>query len=378
METSELSSWEIALNEFIYVGGALFLIIAFVALLTGVVKEYVPQGKLQKKLAKHEKHGPLVGSLLGTLTPFCSASMVPVVMSMVSMGASIGTIFGFLISAPLCNFVVVGVIFTVFGFKVAAIYLLLTLGGAMLSGYLIGLSPLRHTGVKRELFNGETPSAGSCEEPSTQATQTCGETPVTSKGCAEPVASSCDAPIAAHCETAVTMTPAVNSCDMAFAAANEVATEAPSCGAAPVTCGGKATNSRMQNALGFAFALFKKIMPYVLVGAFISALSAAFLPAELVEKYVGGDNWFAIPIAAVIGIPLYLRIEMAIPLLQVLISKGMGMGAAMAVLIGGTGASLPEIAIISSILRPKAVVAFVVSVVVIAITGGVVFSVVGL
>jgi uncharacterized membrane protein YraQ (UPF0718 family) len=124
----------------------------------------------------------------------------------------------------------------------------------------------------------------------------------------------------------------------------------------------------------FAWMLFKRIIPYVLIGAVISALSAAFLPADLVEKYIGDDTWYAVPVAATIGVPLYLRIEMAIPLLQVLIAKGMGMGAAMALLIGGTGASLPEIAIISSILRPKAVVAFVMTVITIALVGGVIFS----
>ena len=74
--------------------------------------------------------------------------------------------------------------------------------------------------------------------------------------------------------------------------------------------------------------------------------------------------------------PLYLRIEMALPLLQVLIAKGMGMGAAMALLIGGTGASLPEIAIISSVLKPKAVVAFVVTVLTLAMIGGGLFVVI--
>lgn len=127
---------------------------------------------------------------------------------------------------------------------------------------------------------------------------------------------------------------------------------------------------RLRGALRFARALFKRIIPYVLIGALISALSAAFLPAEIVETYVGGESWYAIPIAAVIGVPLYLRIEMAIPLLQVLIAKGMSMGPAMALLIGGTGASLPEIAIISSVLKPKAVAAFVVTVTSLAMIGG--------
>ncbi len=370
MESNQLSNWQVALNEFVYVGGALVLIIAAVALLTGFVKEFVPQDKMQKKLAKHEKHGPLLGSMLGTLTPFCSASMVPVVMSMVTMGASIGTIFGFLISAPLCNFVVVGVIFTVFGFKVAALYLAITLGGAILSGYLIGLSPLRHTGIKRGLFGGE-------EGESASNTAGCG-TEIDEVNVAASCSASTENVSEFSTQNAMQLNASVSSCESVIATGCSASIPASSCSTVPNVCGGNTSNNAVNNALRFAFALFKKIMPYVLVGAFISALSAAFLPAELVEKYVGGDNWYAIPIAAVVGIPLYLRIEMAIPLLQVLITKGMGMGPAMAVLIGGTGASLPEIAIISSILRPKAVIAFVVSVVTIAITGGIVFTVVGL
>lgn len=146
---------------------------------------------------------------------------------------------------------------------------------------------------------------------------------------------------------------------------------------APFTSAEKVPHKeRLKLAMRFARALFRRIIPYVLIGAVISALSAAFLPAEIVEKYIGDDSWYAIPVAAGIGVPLYLRIEMALPLLQVLIEKGMGMGAAMALLIGGTGASLPEIAIISSVLRPKAVVAFVITVISLAVIGGVIFSVV--
>ncbi len=330
--------WSVALDEFIHVGGALIVIIAVVSVLTGIIREYIPQEKLQKKLAKHENRGPLMGALLGTLTPFCSASMVPVVMGMVEMGASMGMIFGFLISAPLCNFVVVGIIFATFGWKVTAIYLAVTFGGAILAGSVIGMTPLRNA-VRRDI----PARAPACT----------GE-PV--PACADPAA-------------ALAMSGTAPSCGVA----------ASPCGAAPAAAADANPShaDRLRASLPFARALFKRIIPYVLVGAVISALSAAFLPAELVETYVGNDSWYAIAVAAVIGVPLYLRIEMAVPLLQVLIAKGMGMGAAMALLIGGTGASLPEIAIISSVLKPKAVAAFVVTVLLLAMAGGAIFVVIG-
>ena len=344
------SPWTLAFNEFLHVGGALVVIIAVVSVVTGIIREYIPQEKLQKKLAKHENRGPLMGALLGTLTPFCSASMVPVVMGMAEMGASMGTIFGFLISAPLCNFVVVGLILATFGFKVTLIYIAITLGGAVLVGYLIGLTPLKHA-VRRDMT---APATGCSAAPA----PSCGATPAPTCGGTPAMATaSCSATPASVCDD--TGMPIVLSADTATS-----------------THATLPHAQRIRASMPFALALFKRIIPYVLIGAVISALSAAFLPAEIVEKYVGSDSWYAIPIAAGIGVPLYLRIEMALPLLQVLIAKGMGMGAAMALLIGGTGASLPEIAIISSVLKPKAVVAFVVTVLTLAMIGGGLFVVI--
>lgn len=380
----EKSSWALALDELLHVGGALVLIIAVVAVLTGIIREYIPQEKLQKKLAKNEKRGPLVGALLGTLTPFCSASMVPVVMGMIEMRASMGMVFGFLISAPLCNFVVVGLIIAIFGWQVALLYLALTLGGAILSGYIIEKTPLKSAVRRIE----EVPASGSCGAATASA---CSAAPspaanacVDSVSAAAVCADSITAGTACQASESVTedctadSTPACNSGNtlaMDSGSGKLNACIASTC--APFTStAAVAHKERLKLAMRFAWALFKKIIPYVLIGALISALSAAFLPADIVEKYIGKDSWYAIPVAAGIGVPLYLRIEMALPLLQVLIAKGMGMGAAMALLIGGTGASLPEIAIISSVLKPKAVVAFVITVITLAMIGGVVFSVV--
>ncbi|WP_312993599.1 permease, partial [Chryseobacterium flavum] len=133
------------------------------------------------------------------------------------------------------------------------------------------------------------------------------------------------------------------------------------------------SNPKLNEAFSFGWALFKRILPYVLIGAVISAALVAFVPDTWIQKYLGNDSPLAIPIAAGIGVPLYLRIEMAIPILKALIVKGMSMGAAIALIIGGTGASLPEIALISSMLKPKAIMAFILSVMTMAIVGGFIF-----
>ncbi|WP_167495989.1 MULTISPECIES: permease [Shewanella] len=328
----DINKITIALNEFIHVGGALIIVIAVVSVLTGFMREYIPQDKLQKKLVKHEKWGPLLGALFGMLTPFCSASVVPVTMGMATMGVSLGTLLSFLISAPLCNFIVLAMIFATFGLKVTLSYLAITLFAAIFGGWFITKTPWRNE-IKRggELETKTAPPRCSASIAKTQScatsqpAQTCGS-------------------INSGCDSSATLTMV------------------------------DVIPSKSTNALRFAWALFKKIIPYVLLGALISGVSAAYLSADIVEKYVGGDNVFSILIAAVIGVPVYLRIEMAIPLLKVLIVKGMGMGPAMALIIGGTGASLPEIALVSAVLKPKAVVAFVSIILTTAIIGGLLFQ----
>ena len=322
MNTEKLA---IAFNEFIHVGGALVLIIAAVSILTGIMREFIPQEKLQKKLTKHERWGSLLGAGLGMLTPFCSASVVPVTMGMATMGASLGTVMSFLISAPLCNFIVLAMVYAAFGIKVTAIYLVITFTAAVLGGWLISKSPWKNEIKRGDELEG-TKAGASCSENSVPSSaNTCGAS-----------MSSCSSTVSAKA--------------------------------------GDSEPSKLHRALRFAWALFKRIIPYVLLGSLISGLSAAYLSADLVEKYVGGDNILSIVIAALIGVPLYLRIEMAIPLLKVLIVKGMGIGPAMALIIGGTGASLPEIALVSAVLKKKAVFAFVFIVLTTAILGGLIFQ----
>lgn len=334
----------VAFNEFTHVGGGLVLIIAAVSVLTGLMREYVPQEKLRKKINKHDRWGTLLGASFGLLTPFCSAAVVPVTMGMASMGASLGTVLSFLISAPLCNFIVLALVYATFGLKITAVYFAITFSAAVLGGWLISKSPWKNE-IKRGDELEDAKKVPSCSTSSSAVTTTCGT--ATTASC-----ENANQPIAQEPCGEISM-----SCDSSAAMAIE-----------------SIQPSRINNVMKTAIALFKRIVPYVLLGALISGLSAAYLPAELVEKYVGGDDMLSIIIAAVIGVPLYLRIEMAIPLLKVLILKGMGLGPALALIIGGTGASLPEIALVSSVLKPKAVIAFVTIVLTTAIIGGAIFQ----
>ncbi|MCL6611161.1 MAG: permease [Peptococcaceae bacterium] len=107
-----------------------------------------------------------------------------------------------------------------------------------------------------------------------------------------------------------------------------------------------------------------------------SSSQVRFVPEELVVKIAGTGNPFAIPVAALIGVPMYIRAETIIPISAVLLDKGMSMGAVMALVIGGAGASIPETIILASIFRRELVISFILAVLAVAILAGYFFDLV--
>jgi uncharacterized protein len=127
---------------------------------------------------------------------------------------------------------------------------------------------------------------------------------------------------------------------------------------------------RIRRAFGFAWALFKHIVLYLIIGAAIGAAIYGFVPQDLIVRVAGPDNPLAIPIAAVIGIPMYIRAETIIPISAVLLGKGMGVGVVVALIIGGAGMSIPEISLLAAIFKKKLVVVFIAVILVVAILAG--------
>ena len=133
---------------------------------------------------------------------------------------------------------------------------------------------------------------------------------------------------------------------------------------------GTDARSRMQRSAGFAFSLFRQLMPYLLIGAGIGAFIHGFVPTEIISRIAGPDNPLAVPVAAIIGIPIYIRAETMIPIGLALIEKGMSVGAVLALVIGGAGASIPELTLLSAIFEKKLLAAFVLTIFGIAVAAG--------
>jgi len=119
------------------------------------------------------------------------------------------------------------------------------------------------------------------------------------------------------------------------------------------------------------------ILPYLFIGVAVGAGIYGYLPkGETIAQYAGEGNMFAVPIASVVGIPLYIRAETAIPIAMSLISKGVGMGTAIALIIGGAGMAIPEMTMLAKIFKRKLLISFIGVIFLVAVITGYAFNII--
>jgi uncharacterized membrane protein YraQ (UPF0718 family) len=157
----------------------------------------------------------------------------------------------------------------------------------------------------------------------------------------------------------------------------QTAYQAPEASPCTASCGSQKTvPSKWKTIWDSSWADFKKVLPYLIGGIGLGSMIYGFMPTELVAKFANDNNPFAIPVAAIIGIPLYIRAEAVIPLSAALAAKGMGLGAVMALIIGSAGASLTEEILLKSIFHNKMIIAFLMVILSMAMGAGFLYSVV--
>jgi len=96
----------------------------------------------------------------------------------------------------------------------------------------------------------------------------------------------------------------------------------------------------------------------VVVGIGIGAVMHGYIPNDFLVKYAGPSNPFAVPIAVLVGVPLYSNAAGVIPLVSVLVEKGMAMGTVLAFMMAVVGLSLPEAIILRKVLKPKLIAVY--------------------
>ncbi|EZT42065.1 permease [Staphylococcus aureus] len=136
------------------------------------------------------------------------------------------------------------------------------------------------------------------------------------------------------------------------------------------------TGSRFKQALNDAWAFLYPMLPYLFIGVFIGAFIYGFIPEAFITKYASGDGFISVLIASVIGIPMYIRPETMLPIAEALVSKGMSLGTVVALIIGGAGASIPEVVLLSKLFKKKFVISFVIAILVVAIATGLIVNII--
>ncbi|MDO9571998.1 MAG: permease [Hydrogenophaga sp.] len=276
-----------SLQFFFYDTPKVLLLLTGVVFVMGMVNTWFTPERTRALLAGRT-HGVANGmaSALGVVTPFCSCSSVPLFIGFVQAGVPLGVTFSFLITAPMVDTVALTLLFSLFGWKVALLYV----GFGMLLGIVVGLI----MGAMK---------------------------------------------LERHLEDWVREMPQVSS---------EV--EAQQLG----------MTDRIAAGMASVREIVGKVWPYVLGGIAVGAGIHGFVPAEFLASFMGKDAaWWSVPLAVVMGVPMYANTAGILPVIEALTAKGAAMGTALAFMMSVVALSLPEMIILRKVLKLRLIVIFV-------------------
>jgi uncharacterized membrane protein YraQ (UPF0718 family) len=324
---------------FIYGFMELSILFLGVSFLVEVINVFVSPQKVKKVLSSN-KGGYLIASSLGSLTPFCSCSTIPLTLGLLKAKAAFGPIMTFLFTSPLLNPIVITVFWSAFGYEVTLTYALIAFFVSIFSGFVLEKFGFEKF-IKKEIFEEDQQMQSSCCDSSS---------PQTTTAC-------CDDN---NKNTTVSFTP--------IAKQNVSCCETQK----PVFSVNKPQNKQKkqskwkqvsdQNLMQKTWKQFLSFAPYIAIGIGIGAFVHGFVPKELLTQYAGADNPLAIIVAALIGIPLYIRASSMVGMAPALLDGGVSMGAILALTVAGAGASLPEMIMLKKIFKLPIMIFFLVAV----------------
>lgn len=310
MSTEFMNMAQETLNMFMFLAVELTILYLVISYAVGILQEFVNKERVQALLASKNGRGYFIAAALGAITPFCSCSTIPFLKGLLKARAGFGPTVVFLLSSPLLNPIIIGILAVTFSVQLAIFYFVIAMVVSISAGVLLEKLGFEKY-VRPEAYEEEQKTCGSTCNPDTKQPS--------------------------------------------------VAIE---------------KTNRWVKIWHSTWKDFKKTLPYLLVGVSVGAIIYGFVPTDLIVEYAGENKWYAIPIAAVIGIPLYIRASAIIPLSAGLVKKGMAMGSVMALIIGSAGASLTEVILLRSIFKNQMIAAFLMVVLGMAMTAGYLYSIV--
>lgn len=356
-----LNNFVVAGKFFLVIAGELILIFVAVSFIIGLLMEYLPPSRVRDYLSnKLSWVQYLLGSGLGAITPFCSCSTVPITAGLLKGGVPFGPIMAFLFASPVLNPIIIALLLSLLGIKATVVYVVVTFVGSMVAAYV-----LSRLGMESQV----KPLAGIQASCCAEETQSRASAPKTL-----PMAGGCCSSESVQPATFITLPTFQSSSACCSGDAVSTVQNLPSSTCCSVSFETEATQmpfkEKIKRASVSAVDTFKGVFWYLLLGAGIGAFIYGFFPQDLVVRVAGPGNPWSIPVAALIGVPMYIRAETVIPISAALVGKGMGVGTVLALIIGGAGASIPEMIILGSMFRKKLIFAFALNVFLVAVVAG--------
>ncbi len=275
-----------AVAFFLYDVPKILLLLSGMIFVITIIRTFFSAERTRQVLGgKRAGVGNVLAALLGIVTPFCSCSAVPLFIGFVESGIPLGVTFSFLISAPVINEVAVVLLFGMFGWKVATLYVISGLTMAIAAGMVIGRLRMER-----------------------------------------------------YVEDFVWQ--------IQFKAAQDES--------------GRVTwDERIARARQAVQEIVGKVWPFVVVGIGVGAGIHGYVPTDALAEIMGRSAWWSVPIAVLIGVPLYSSAAGMIPVVSALIEKGAALGTALAFMMAVVGVSLPETIILRRVLKPQLLAVFV-------------------
>lgn len=268
-----------AVAFFLYDTPKVLMLLVLVVFGVGVVRSFFTPERSRRLLAgRHAAAGTLAAALLGVVTPFCSCSAVPLFIGFVTTGVPLGVTFTFLLASPMVNEVALALLFGLFGWRIAGLYLALGLGLAVTAGWAIGALRLERW-VEPWVF----------ASPATQG------------------------------------------------AAGDAT---PTSWRQRLDAGGEAVRD-----------IVGRVWPYVVAGIAVGAGIHGYVPEDFMASFMGRQAWWSVPIAVLVGVPLYANAAGIIPVVQALLGKGAALGTVLAFMMAVIALSLPEMVILRRVLK---------------------------
>ncbi len=276
----ELSlGWVGALQFFIYDVIKIFILLSVLIFLVSYIQSYFPPERTKRILGKFNGLlAKVIAALLGTVTPFCSCSSIPIFIGFTSAQVPLGVSFSFLISSPMVDLGSIVLLMSIFNAKVGLAYVLLGLVVAVIGAYII--QALKMDDQVEDFIRQIKPLQENEEEEITQ-------------------------------------------------------------------------KARWAYALEQVKITIKKVAPYVLIGVGIGAFIHNFIPQAWVEGLLGGRHWYSVPLATLVGVPMYADIFGTIPIAESLLAKGAGLGTVLSFMMAVTTLSLPSMIMLRRAIKPR-------------------------